>query len=106
MRRTDVEALPWREMASSNVRRVAFLEHGLDDQGQRVGELFVEFRAGRVYRYPGVRANAYRGLEAANAAPDESVGSRFHRTIRSVHAAEHITIEEDDERAERPAASG
>lgn len=81
MKRDEVEKLPWREVESSNVRRVAFGVRVHDEFiGEcDVGELYVEFRGspGRVYRYDGVSFEEHGALLEA-----ESVGGYLNAEIK------------------------
>lgn len=94
--RADVAGLPWRGVSSSNLRRAAFRESGVDEEGAPVGEVFVEFTKGTYYRYLEVSPRDFDALLAADSDPRGSVGRTFHRTIRSTYAHESIEIEEDD----------
>ena len=97
MTHEEVEALPWQEVDSSNVGRVAF---GLfvpadNDAGQTftvetdIGDLYVEFlgSAGRIYRYEKVRVEQHKELIEA-----ESVGGYLNAEIKPSHVCERIEL--------------
>jgi hypothetical protein len=77
-----IEELPWREVESSNLDRIAFCETEElpsrlpGGEGIRIGWLWVQFRgSGKVYAYKDVPASVFLHLEAA-----ESPG-RAHRKL-------------------------
>jgi hypothetical protein len=72
----QVASLPWKAVESSNVRRLAL--QGVSPLG--MGDLWVEFKNGAVYRYQGVSKDKFERLLEAN-----SVGSMMNKTIRNRH---------------------
>lgn len=93
MSMAEVEELPWQEVESSNIERVAWLP------AQVVGEEFADNTLGweyvafisaampRIYRYEKVKVHLHREMVEA-----ESVGSFFSRQIKPVHACERIQV--------------
>lgn len=79
-----LERLPWQDVASSNVRRVAWVHSAADDAANRLdgdpyglGCVWVEFRNGGVYYYDDVPRYVYIGLLGA-----ASVGAYVARRLR------------------------
>lgn len=71
----EVDGLPWQEVESSNIERVAWVQVGSEDA---LGTLWVQFKGGRVYRYETVERERFEKLIAA-----ESVGRFFASIIKS-----------------------
>lgn len=97
MTASAVEALPWTEVESSNVRRVAWVENGgaqsADGESTvTMGQLYVEFRgsAGRVYSYAGVREEQHAELLEA-----DSIGGYLNGEIKPAHECERIDVVAD-----------
>ncbi len=80
MKPEDLEKLPWREVESSNVRRVAYAD----------GVMHVEFLGDvqRVYRYADVPEEQYVRLVEA-----DSVGRHFANEVRGHYDSERVEIE-------------
>lgn len=86
------EDLPWENVESSNLRRVAFVgtpqpESVAEEMepAQQPGTLYVEFHDGRAYRYLEVHRETYEELLEA-----ESVGAYFAREVRPHHQFEKV----------------
>jgi hypothetical protein len=87
--REQLEALPWEAVTSSNVRRVAWEEHG-DQQG----DLFIDYGtevSPSVYRYAGVTESRYLNVRHA-----QSVGGMVAKAVKGLFAATRIEIHADD----------
>jgi len=63
----------------------------LKSVGWENGTLEVEFHSGDIYRYANVPAAKHKALLAADKDPKGSVGSHFHRHIRSKHGFTKVT---------------
>lgn len=86
----DYESLPWVEVESSNLRRVAWVVPGVDPDAwpeQESGELTVEFHGDRAYVYRDVHRETYEELVEA-----DSVGSYFNRVVKGEHHYEPISV--------------
>jgi KTSC domain len=83
-------SLPWTEVDSSNLRRIAFLpgsEAG-PEEGELLGVLYVEFHGGlRAYAYTGVPSGLHEELLGA-----DSVGSLFNREVKGTFEADRIEL--------------
>lgn len=84
------QALPWEDVASSNLRRVAFVKTSenssfLEEGKTDVGMLYVEFRDGRAYCYSEVNRETYEEMLEA-----DSVGAYFAREVRPHHEFEKV----------------
>jgi hypothetical protein len=76
MDREQIEALPWSDVESSNIARVAFVA----EPGQE-GTLYVEFKGGqgsRTYTYEDVPLHVYENLLTA-----DSVGRYFAHVVKA-----------------------
>lgn len=66
-----VDQLPWRDVESSNIARIAFcrtceIPTRLADGGSvDLGWLWVHFRSGKIYAYDGVPAASFVAIEVA-----------------------------------------
>lgn len=93
----EVEALPWTEVGSSNVARVAWVPTpgavpvAARERLPQVGSLYVEFHGGsdyRVYRYADVREEHHTELLEA-----DSVGGYLNAEIKNeTHECERIEV--------------
>lgn len=99
--RALAEELPWRQMVSSNVRRVAFVPSG-EAGAQRVrakdalGSLYVEFSTGSIYHYDDVAPASVDALVEADADPALSVGSTVHSVIKPNYECARVAIIDPD----------
>lgn len=73
--------LPWEDVESSNILRVAFVRDGVDAHGT----LYVEFHGARTYRYLAVSFQAYTDLLEG-----ESVGGHLNAEIKPHYPCERI----------------
>jgi hypothetical protein len=94
MTATEVEALPWQEVESSNVARVAWVQSGevgpfVKGKPPHLGHLYVEFHGsvGRIYRYTAVRKEQHGELVEA-----ESVGGYLNAEIKPAHNCTRIEV--------------
>lgn len=88
MTRVDhYQALPWEDVESSNLRRVAFVETSemTQEEARASGTLYVEFHDGRAYVYSEVNRETYEEMLEA-----DSVGAYFARVVRPHHEFEKI----------------
>jgi hypothetical protein len=83
----EYAALPWEDVESSNMARIAFVdETGGDPEADR-GSLFVEFHGGRVYAYRDVPVTTVEELREA-----ESVGGYLNAEIKPAYACERVSV--------------
>lgn len=84
----EFEALPWEDVASSNLARVAFIKDDPEDFGaDGHGTLYLEFHGGRVYRYLQVSYEAHTQMLEA-----ESVGGYLNSEIKPAYECERVHI--------------
>lgn len=90
MKLSEYDGLPWVEVESSNLRRVAWVQVGSEAE---LGTLWVEFKTGRAYRYENVeKAMLDKMVEA------ESVGRFFNAFIKAnpgAYPVERVEPEDD-----------
>lgn len=91
----DIERLPWHEVDSSNVKRVAWVKERVNDFGEPLGSLFIEYHGGAPYRYSDVPEFRLRTLLEA-----KSVGSAVNKTIKGKFDFEQIIQFESPEEAQ------
>jgi hypothetical protein len=87
---SEYDALPWQDVESSNLRRVAWVQEGTEAE---LGTLWVEFKTGRAYRYSNVEKATLDKLLAA-----ESIGRFFSIVIKGApdrYACERVEPEDD-----------
>lgn len=88
----DIEALPWQDVESSNLMRVAFV--GETDTNvapeEEKGTTYVEFTSGGIYSYAEVPAGVHGKLVDA-----DSVGSFLNREIKGTYEATRVQVEEE-----------
>lgn len=90
MKLSEYDALPWQEVESMNLRRVAWVQEGTEAE---LGTLWVEFRSGRAYRYSNVEQDTLAKLLAA-----ESIGRFFSVVIKGApdrYPFERVEPEDD-----------
>lgn len=93
MTQAALDDLPWEEVESSNIARVAWMEPlpdtAVDEaREQQVGSLYVEFHGtGRVYRYTKVRHEQYAELLEA-----ESVGGYFNAEVKGSFEFKRVEV--------------
>ena len=72
--------IPMNAVKSSNIAGI----------GYSAGTLRVEFTNGSKYDYEGVSPEEFEDLRAADADPERSVGSAFHKGIRSKYKGKRL----------------
>jgi KTSC domain len=88
----EVEALPWQEVESSNVARVAWVGDDVTDDSlsdTQMGVEYVEFAGsqGRIYSYAGVPVAVHRGMVEA-----DSVGGYLNAEVKPSHPCTRIEV--------------
>lgn len=102
MTKDEYEAIPWQEVESSNVARVAFrgtghgnaqAEGGETLEKVPIGDLYVEFHTspGRAYRYVNVPEALHDDLMGS-----ASIGGFFTRNIRTRFEVQRIDSQPDE----------
>jgi KTSC domain len=89
------DAIPWQEVESSNIIRVAYKPTGTDaTSDQPIGELYIEFGSseGRAYRYINVQQVLFDDLLHA-----ASIGGFFARNIRGRYEHERLEVGDDED---------
>jgi len=94
------DELPWQEVESSNIARVAYVQSGHDatDPSVPIGTVYVEFASNggeRAYAYANVAKALYDDLLKA-----ASIGSFFAHNIRGSFFAHNIRGRFEHERVE------
>lgn len=88
------DELPWQEVESSNIARVAWIKTGASalDANVFIGKLYVEFGSseGRAYAYENVTEDIHADFLEAH-----SVGSFFAHNIRGCYEHERVEVEVD-----------
>lgn len=75
MKTREYENVPWQDVESSNIRRVAWVQAGSEAE---LGTLWVEFHSGKAYRYEQFERGQFDKLLAA-----ESIGRWFNAFVKS-----------------------
>lgn len=95
MKQSELEGLPWQEVESSNIARVAWVNTGepvaveAEERLPLTGKLYVEFHgSGSVYAYAGVRKEQFEELVEA-----DSVGGYFNAEVKGSHDFERVRVE-------------
>lgn len=97
----EYDAIPWQEVESSNIKRVAWKRTGRagaliagEDEPAAIGDVLIEFGSseGRAYRYANVAETLYEDLVKS-----ASVGSFFANNIRGRFEHERVEVDTDGE---------
>lgn len=90
----SMERLPWHQVESSNVKRIAWVKERTNSFGEPVGSLFIEYLNGAPYRYQDVPEFRLKTLLEA-----KSVGSAVNKTIKGKFAYEQVIERPEDAQA-------